>query len=607
LGEDVSCPACGRPMLPTSGGHFCPACKHRSSQSTIFEGGSETPPLGLKIGSPREDTAPNAVFDRDGTATPVPGAYQPVGGSIFDSAPGLDSSPVFDSGPPTPAPMSRPSPASFIDAPGEEPELRFADDDGQGAFGETVVIPGKGKRSPSTIGDDDVSSVLPEKKDALFLPRCKSCNEVLELEEIADGECAKCRGLGHAPVGRRSGRKRPAPGPSPGVMATVSGTLAAVAATWVGVLVVVRAVRSGPDTWGGPQVLAESWRMGLVLFALTASILWAYGKSWAGGAALALGTLAAALAAVMVRSGGLIGDIHAASAWLLAGASGALAAAAAVVPRHEFAAPSARRGGRGGGRRRPRNTSEVMAAPSRRARARGTGVSRPRAVIGGLAALALAGIAGWRAKVAFDAAPGALRTFGPDALRLYGLGTAALFMGSVALWLFFSPPRGKTSLLALLAAAAAVPLPVWLAIGPRLAWSAGLGHVDASGWLALPGGLGRLLGMEYLADLAPAGLAPELKIAAAVALGIGLLASLFVLFSRSAARGRGLAGLALACVLVWGAGLSFALVPPPAPESTAASQIPADADEAADDAGDNAGNASSTEDPGPSGESDSTF
>ncbi|MHC5057844.1 MAG: hypothetical protein ACYTKD_24510 [Planctomycetota bacterium] len=599
MGEDVSCPACGRMMLPTTGGYFCPACRHRSSQSTIFQGGPATPPLGLRVGPADEETMLDPSLRPDGMVTPVPGKGPPVGASIFDSGSGLDSEADAL------LPLAQPNPASSVSAPAEEPEIYFAEDDGgQGAFGETVVMPGQKKGPPDAGGDDEVSSIVPEKQDALFLPRCRSCNEVLELEEIADGECANCRESGGRPAGRRGRKRRPAPGPPPGALASASGALAALAATWVGVLVVIRAIQSDPGTWGGPQLLMESWRLGLVLFALAASILWACGKPWAGGAALALGVLAAALAAVMVKSGELVDDIHAASAWMLAGASGALAAAAAMVPRHEFAASGRRRGARARGRRRPRSTSEVMAAPSRRSRVRGSGVNRLRAVLGGLLALAAAGVAGWQAALAFRAAPDALGTFFPEGVRIYGFGTAALFMGFVALWLLIGPPRGRTRILALCAAVVAGPLPGWLVIGPGLAESAGLGTIDAGGWLALPAGLGRLLGAEFLADLAPASVAAELKIAAAVALGLGLVASVFVLFTRSEGRGRGLAGFALACVLVWGAGFSTALAPPASPATAEARSEAA----AGEDAGAAAPPEEGSDDQGtPSGDSGSAF
>ena len=124
-------------------------------------------------------------------------------------------------------------------------------------------------------------------------------------------------------------------------------------------------------------------------------------------------------------------------------------------------------------------------------------------------------------------------------------------------------------------------------------------QVDASGWLALPAGLGRLVGAEYLAVLAPASVAPQIKIAVAAALGIGFLASVLVLFSRSPARGRGLAGLALASVLVWGAGLSTALVPPTPSESPDASCVTS--------AGEDDASAAQPEDTDPAGESNTPF
>jgi hypothetical protein len=564
-------------MLPTTGGFFCPACKHRSSQSTIFPAGSDTPPLGLNLG-PLDDEIPpdpSLLPDDSEGLTPVPGSVEPVGASIFDGKP------AFEHEAPTPVPKPRPSPETFVDDEKKkpEPELRFVEDgQGQGAFGETLVIPGD-KGSPSASGDDDMSPVFPENRDALFLPRCKSCNEVLELEDITDGECAKCRDGGVSKSGLHAGRRRARKAAPPaGATAIATGALAALATTWVGVLVVVRAVQVEPDAWGWSRFLMESWRVGLVLFALAASILWACGKSWAGGAALALGGLAAALAAVMLRSGELVGDIHAASAWMLAGAAGALAAVATMLPRTDPAASGRRRRGRAAARRKPKSTSEVMAMSSRRTRARGTGVNRLRAVLGGIVALAAAGVAGWRAIVAYGNAPGALSGFGPDALRVYGLGTTALFMGLVALWLFLSPPRGKTHVLALSAAVVAAPLPGWLVVGPRVAEAAGLGSVDANGWLILPAGLGRLVGMEYLAGLAPGAVPGQIKLAAAVALGLGLVASGVGLFTKSSVRGRGLAGLALAFALVWGAGLTIALAPREPSE-------PVDASAAVDDAG----------------------
>ena len=217
------------------------------------------------------------------------------------------------------------------------------------------------------------------------------------------------------------------------------------------------------------------------------------------------------------------------------------------------------------------------------------------------------------ASVVREAAPDAIGTVLPEGMRIYGFGTAALLMGSVALWLLIGPPRGSTRIPALCAAVLAGPLPGWLVMGPRLAETAGLGTIDAGGWLALPAGLGRLLGAEFLAVLAPASIASEIKIAAAVALGLGLVASVFVLVTRSEGRGRGLAGFALACVLMWGAALTTALAPPAGPATAEARSEAAPGEDAAVAAGEEGGGGraspadEATEEPDPPADGGSAF
>ncbi|MHC4202337.1 MAG: hypothetical protein ACYSU0_20285, partial [Planctomycetota bacterium] len=451
MAESPTCPNCRRPMLPTTGGSFCPSCGHRVKTGTIFTDGPPTPPLGVPSATPPvSDDKP--IQDMDGTilydlpslksSAEMPGPR--ADSSALDGELRLES----ESGADLP-PSAIPTAPNLGDGvlPSLEPEteprgvaIGLEDD---GTVNPTVVVAESDVVAVVAEDEDDEPLELepePEHKEALFLPRCKSCDNVLDLEEIADGECAECRRAAGRGRGRR--RSRRPTGPPVRLHCAVSGTLAAVAATWVGVLVIVYAVQSNPDTWKGVDFVFASSRGALVIFCLVASILWACEHAWAGGAALALGPVAAAASALMLTSGALLGDPATATAWVLAGASGAVVALSAALPRKEIYT-SSRRGGRRG--RRSSRSGGDGGPRSRGSRGKSRfAVNRLRAVLGGVVALIGAGLAGWRFVVSYGAEPKVFAKFGPAALTAGGFGVAALVGILLALWLFAMPPGGRT-------------------------------------------------------------------------------------------------------------------------------------------------------------------
>ena len=564
-------------MLPTTGGSFCPSCGHRVKSSTIFDDGPPTPPLGVPAASPGmvRDAVPLASPGASPGADDKP-LHDMQDGTILYGLPALEPTGEMPR-PPTGASASDggfafgPGPGAGL-PPSAMPTVPDLAEDGlpslqpeaEGSVDATVVIAPSG--APGELGAaqaaEDVEGVLeiePEHKEALFLPRCKSCDKVLDLEEVADGECAECRRSSRR--GRARGRPRRRAGPPVRLHCAVSGTLAALAATWIGVLVIVHAVQSNPDTWKAPDLVFASARGVLVVFCLVASILWACEQAWAGGAALALGPAAAAAAAFVLTSGALVENLTVASAWVLAGFAGAVATVSAALPRKELYVASQRGRRRGRRARSKRSPDDEGDEPRSRRGGRKSsfGVNRLRAVLGGVVALAGAGVAGWRFVVAFRADPKVFAEFSPAAVGAGGLAAAALVGMALALWLLAFPPRGKTHVVAIAAAAVAGALPVVLMLGAHLGRLAGAGVVDPSGALALVAGLARLLGVGLPAPEAPGEMAFALKAAAAGGLVAALAASLFVLFTEARGRGKGLAGFALSWVLAWGAGFATAL------------------------------------------------
>lgn len=554
-------------MLPTTGGSFCPSCGHRVKTGTIFTDGPPTPPLGVPSATPPvSDDKP--IQDMDGTilydlpslksSAEMPGPR--ADSSALDGELRLKS----ESGADLP-PSAIPTAPNLGDGalPSLQPEteprgvaIGLEDD---GTVDPTVVVAESDVVAVVAEDDDDEEPLElepeSEHKEALFLPRCKSCDNVLDLEEIADGECAECRRAAGRGRGRR--RSRRPTGPPVRLHCAVSGTLAAVAATWVGVLVIVYAVQSNPDTWTGADFVFASSRGALVVFCLVASILWACEQAWAGGAALALGPVAAAASALMLTSGALLGNPATATAWVLAGAAGAVVALSAALPRKEMYT-SSRRGGRRG--RRSGRSGRDDGPRSRRSRGKSRfSVNRLRAVLGGVVALVGAGLAGWRFVVAYGAEPKVFAKFGPAALTAGGFGVAALVGILFALWLLAMPPGGRTHVVAILAAVVGGALPVLLMLVAHLVHLVGMGYIDPTGAFALPRGLARLLRLSLPAAEAPVQMAFALKAGVVVGLVAAFGAALFILITKPAARGKGLVGFALAWVLVWGAGFAAAL------------------------------------------------
>lgn len=554
MGDDIPCPQCGRPTLPTTGGIFCPTCGHRAKNSELFKDGPPTPPMGIST-EPDKDaqaTMPDAtlLYDVPVLAPIEETRKPPPGSSIFDGGLALQSeaAPGFpaDAAPPeepTVAAPEEPEGPEEPEAP-EGPEGPEAPEEGHA----TIVI------HPSEELEK-AAEVEPEDKEALFLPRCKGCNNVLELEEIADGECADC--LAEKKVSRRKGRAVEAESSLPRLPSAVSGTLASMAATWAGILVIIRAVQSDPDTWGSNDLVDVSLRMALVIFCLVASIVWAFGRPWAGGPALALGPAAAALTLLMLRTGVLVHDLPAASAWLLAGTAGAVSALSAIIlPKDRFGR-SGRGGGLAGMRKRTRD-KDTSSRSQRSRRKSPRGGPKLGSILIGLVALGGAGVAVWRLVLTVKGYPAPLS--GAGALATWGWGAAALTGAALALRLIIGAGHQGVGMVALAAAVLAGPLPVWLLLGPRVAEIAGYAGIDPAGARALPAGAARILGIDALAAAAPSAIAFELKAAAGGALALAFVASLLVLIGKGRGRRKAVAGFGLSWVFVWGAGLAAALV-----------------------------------------------
>jgi len=506
-------------MLPTTGGFFCATCR-RLEQETMLH---------------------------DRRAAPLGGAL-----AHDEKTPALGAKPVFESE----FRLEPVRPSEVLKAPRDEtPPL-------PGAFDATRVM--QAVRAPSPVPPaapaPPVSppAVSEERRasadEALFLPRCKECERPLDIEEIADGICRSC-----AERLASAEESAAAPGATGRTVAgLVAGELAALAALWAGALALVRAVMSNPDTWKTPDLVRELARAALVVFSFVSAVAWCRARAWAAGVALFLGPAAVVLAASKLRSGSLVGDLPAASAWILAGLAGlavALAAAAGALAggagadepggEHPAGLDSIRRRLSGRSARRP---------PRRRA----------RPAIGGALALAGAALAAWRSAVEIAALSsrsaatdcGGLLT---KVLPVSGLSVAALAGLALALVLFVAPPPGRTHTGALLAAVVAGALPCWLGLG---LWASGSSETL---WLAPAAALGNVLRVSALSDASPGALALAgrgagfwVVLASSLALGGALAGSVWALAGRPLARGKALAGFAMAGVLVWGSSLAVA-------------------------------------------------
>jgi hypothetical protein len=159
-----------------------------------------------------------------------------------------------------------------------------------------------------------------------------------------------------------------------------------------------------------------------------------------------------------------------------------------------------------------------------------------------------------------SADPAAAASFARGALEVYGLGAAAAGGLGLALWLLVRPPPGRTHLAALAAAGIAGPLPLWLGAGLEAARSAGSSAVGAAEALAFPAGLARLSGVGAFGE-APARPSFAARVAAGGGLALAFALTFVALFAlrRGRARGRGLAGFALAWCVLWGGALACGL------------------------------------------------
>lgn len=378
---------------------------------------------------------------------------------------------------------------------------------------------------------------VPAGMEGLFLPRCKECSRPLELEEIANGICRHC-----AEKQTPKTEEEVETSLARGAAGLVVGEFAALTTLWAGAIALVRAVISNPDSWGLHDLCLHASRAALAIFAFVASICWCLGRPWATGTALAFGPAVIALAMSQLRSGSLVKDLAAASAWVLAALAGAIATAMAV--------------------------SECISGKSNWGSGQ-TDTGRThlaRRVTGGMLALAMAGFAAWRAATAAATLSNYSPVrhggeFWPLVQSTAGMSLSAIAGLALAVILFAAPPRGRTHITALAGALAAGLLPCWMGLG--LAAAAG-GTIDAKTLALAPAaGLGRVLGVSALADAWLAQTVPTVTwrwtlLGALLTLGGASAAGIWTLTAGQLERGKVLAGFTLSCVLAWGAGLASA-------------------------------------------------
>jgi hypothetical protein len=302
----------------------------------------------------------------------------------------------------------------------------------------------------------------------------------------------------------------------------ITGTLALVASLWVAVLVLIRTLVAGPETWAPPDYAAVALRGILVACAIAASAAWMAGRRWSGGTALAVGPLACAMLVFGLLTGAFLGDLIGGSAWILAAAAAAAAATVAAIPSH---------GGSGGSTR--------AGDPS----------ALTRQVLGALAGLGAIGVGVWQIVVHAPLAPDS----GAATLSIAAWSVTCAASLTMVILLFARPPAGRTHACALIATVLLVGLPAWVASGAALfgaQWEA----------IAPVAGLGGLLGLPALAEMVPAGVSGNVITTYGILLSAGAVLVLVVFLRTDSSRGSTLAGFSLAWGAIWVSGLVLAVV-----------------------------------------------
>ena len=487
-GGDPVCPKCNKPMLPTTGGHFCPSCgisdkdvKALSAEVTLPYTDTATPRLGRPVVS--DETMALA------------------GKSVFQSelklAPSPEDQARFDGPPPQPAPAQKPTPqarAPVIVRPPQPP-----------VTGRDAPKP----RPPQTPPPAAPAPKPKPREEELGIPRCRSCNGPLDLDEMTEGECRRCAAERIAAEADSRHEER-----TINLGELVTGLFAMLASLWTATLVLVRIVSSNPDTWNTGQYAVGASRMGLAVFAAAASAAWMGGRRWAAGVALALGPLAAMLTVSGLLRGEFIGDLMGASAWMLAGLAGLATFLAACLPTSAF--------------------GPTLSTPPK---------ASARDIVGGVLAFAAAALALWLAVTSLS---------GPRLAPENTLATVLTITGCVSailagVLLLSHPPAGRTHMAALFAAAIAAGVPAWLYLiaGFGTSSKAALGPIV---------GLGKVLSLEALAELASAPLTGAAVALCAIGVVTGIVLAIVVFARRAGIRGSSFAGFAFTWSLIWTAG-----------------------------------------------------
>lgn len=308
-----------------------------------------------------------------------------------------------------------------------------------------------------------------------------------------------------------------------------------------------------------------------MVFAALAAVAFARGRDWGAGAAVALGPVAAVLALLQLRSGELSSaQLTTAAAWLGAGAAGGLVTAVAVTcfgPGNVFSQASliadSRR--RRSARMRKSGRSGRYSSESEETGGGGgdTSQGKGRAIVGGITALAGAGLAGWLTVLALSAgtegggvalSPGTFLSV-PQEVPLVSaglLGAAAVAAAALGVLLLLKPPAESTHAAAVAGAAVAGALPAWLFLGTFLSG----GKLVRP--LAIVSGAVRLIGAESMVLIPRAtstSMTPDILALGAAGSVAAAAAGLWTIFGGAPVRGRALAGFALAWAVVWGSGL----------------------------------------------------
>lgn len=553
-------------MLPTTGGAFCASCGFREKAGTIFDEEPKTPPLGTP-----------AVGDDAAVTDNLPAAGDMGGTLLFDMGsldelpespplPGNDSQieeshlhlhAMGDTDQNTTLPwgdgISIPEETTAEEVEkiaaaaggfNEEPEDLFAQD-GDENEGATMMMGVAELPSAAAFVEppEDEEPPPPEEEpdmrlEPLVMPRCESCGESLELEETHDGICTACK------EDEEERNKLRIVRPAAKTFSVMAAMFVAFVATWIGVLFIIDAVRSNPDTWQTAETTMALMRGIVILFVIASAMLWAWEHPWAGGVGLAVGPLAVFASLAMLTSGLLIDNLSHGWGWLLGLMGGAVFVLSASIPVKEIIV--------GGGKKKaPRRSG--------RGKARGrnsSGGGNARAIVGGVVALLFTVLSVWIMRITVGGEANLFSSLNERSIGAAGLIVAAFVGVILALLMFFAPPDGSTYTLSLVAVALATSAPVLIFVIAQLTGDASA----LTGASALPIAVSHFLGLGSILPAEMPLLLGWQKGVFVLALLGGISCCIVTLVKSRTERGRSIAGFGLGWGVLWTAALVIAMV-----------------------------------------------